>query len=692
MPAITIPDLNRAKQDVDHIAEVATSTALTATDRLGNVKPTVKGAVNTLAAFNGRGAFAGATAYALKDVYTSAGIAYVAVIAHVSTSVAADLAAGKVTIHQGATREDLAAPGGAGLLGWLRAAVGAVFRWASDKFSDHYNAFDHFTAAEKADALTGAPATDTTAKIQAAIDGAFLAGQKLVGYGTFRIGADKLVFKGDADFSQAIFNVYGAPAIAVEISTGSSANSTTNLGHKVVRLGAIINMAKPATGWAGQGIGVRLVNLLHCDTHIKHIKGFDIGKLETSFQAGHAYNEATVLYYESNRVNIKLQPGDAVAWVNENNYYGGRYHINSTVEGSNVAGTRHIQILPFDLTNSVTSWPNQNIFHKPSIEGNTPEYHVEIAGTDNAILHGRWEVFGGLFPKVLFRGHPSNVSKCARNLISGGYETDRIVFSTSGAGLWGDLVHTRKKTSSGFGLGHAMRHTGGDVETTPLIRGFKSDKEINAAITADTDWQFNLFARGLQGKVSTDAFSRLHLDWWTGRMYFGAGVAAPTKYIIGNGSYLYCSIDFVPTSDNAFGLGSGAARWSTVYAGTGTINTSDEREKQQIEPIDAAAMRAVRKVDFRQFKFNDSVAAKGTSARWHFGVVAQQVQSAFESEGLNAFEYGLLCYDEWAAQPEERNEDGKVTHEFRPAGSRYGVRYEELLCLRMAATVSPRAL
>lgn len=74
--------------------------------------PLVAEAINTLTAFNARGAFAGATAYALKDVYVSAGIAYVAVIAHTSTSVAADLAAGKVAVHQGATKEDLASLGG----------------------------------------------------------------------------------------------------------------------------------------------------------------------------------------------------------------------------------------------------------------------------------------------------------------------------------------------------------------------------------------------------------------------------------------------------------------------------------------------------------------------------------------------------------------------------------------------------
>lgn len=41
MAAITITDLNNAKLDVDHIAEVATSTGDTSTDRLGGVKPTL---------------------------------------------------------------------------------------------------------------------------------------------------------------------------------------------------------------------------------------------------------------------------------------------------------------------------------------------------------------------------------------------------------------------------------------------------------------------------------------------------------------------------------------------------------------------------------------------------------------------------------------------------------------------------
>jgi len=117
MPALNINDLNNGKKDLDYIAEIATSINDTAVDRLGRTKLTVTGAINSLKAFNLRGAFAGGTLYATKDVYVSGGIAYVALVDHVSTTVDADQAAGKVTVHQGATREELSVSTGSSLIG-----------------------------------------------------------------------------------------------------------------------------------------------------------------------------------------------------------------------------------------------------------------------------------------------------------------------------------------------------------------------------------------------------------------------------------------------------------------------------------------------------------------------------------------------------------------------------------------------
>ena len=160
---------------------------------------------------------------------------------------------------------------------------------------------------------------------------------------------------------------------------------------------------------------------------------------------------------------------------------------------------------------------------------------------------------------------------------------------------------------------------------------------------------------------------------------------------------------YYPQADNAQKLGQASNRWSTVYAGTGSINTSDAREKQQIREISecerAVAIRL--KSLFRAFKFNDAVEAKGEKARIHFGAIAQDVKAAFEAEGLVAEDYAILCYDEWAEHQEvvetwddEYDEDGnlrrpagsRILETYRPAGNRYGVRYEELFAFILGAS------
>ena len=112
-------------------------------------------------------------------------------------------------------------------------------------------------------------------------------------------------------------------------------------------------------------------------------------------------------------------------------------------------------------------------------------------------------------------------------------------------------------------------------------------------------------------------------------------------------------------------------------------------------------MSAWSKVNFKVFQFKDAVEKKGSDARLHVGVIAQQVIEAFKSEGLDAYRYGLLCYDKWEEEyedvevvdvPEVVAEDGTVTPaqthiEHRlvtPAGDRYGIRYEEALALEAA--------
>ena len=152
-------------------------------------------------------------------------------------------------------------------------------------------------------------------------------------------------------------------------------------------------------------------------------------------------------------------------------------------------------------------------------------------------------------------------------------------------------------------------------------------------------------------------------------------------------SYIKEQIGFRPGSDNALRLGAPDARWSVVHAASGTISTSDGREKQDIEALNAAELRVAANLKslVRKFRFKDAVQAKGDAARIHVGVIAQDVIAAFQAEGLDATRYGIVCYDEWEELPEERDEAGNVVQEYRPAGNRYGVRYEELLAFIIGA-------
>ncbi|WP_416464398.1 tail fiber domain-containing protein [Sphingomonas sp. VDB2] len=147
-----------------------------------------------------------------------------------------------------------------------------------------------------------------------------------------------------------------------------------------------------------------------------------------------------------------------------------------------------------------------------------------------------------------------------------------------------------------------------------------------------------------------------------------------------------------PVADNMTGWGSASFRWSTIYAGSGTINTSDARSKCDVGSVEATLIDAWGAVGWRRYRFVEAVAEKGDAARWHLGLVAQQVRDAIDArlgDGA-AVRWGLLCHDSWDAEPEERAEDGTLVRAARDAGDRWGLRYDE--CFALEALWQRRAI
>jgi hypothetical protein len=136
-----------------------------------------------------------------------------------------------------------------------------------------------------------------------------------------------------------------------------------------------------------------------------------------------------------------------------------------------------------------------------------------------------------------------------------------------------------------------------------------------------------------------------------------------------------------PIVDAVSDLGRSSSRWKDIYATNAVINTSDDRSKEQSVSISGQEQLVATQLKgmMKRFKFKDAVSEKGESARWHFGVIAQEVIQAFSDHGLDAYRYGIVCFDEWE---DEFDIDGELAI---AAGDRYGIRYDELLCFIISA-------
>ena len=127
--------------------------------------------------------------------------------------------------------------------------------------------------------------------------------------------------------------------------------------------------------------------------------------------------------------------------------------------------------------------------------------------------------------------------------------------------------------------------------------------------------------------------------------------------------------------DNNTDLGESGTRFDDIYATNGTIQTSDQNEKQDIAELSDAEQRVAvaAKGLLRKFRWRDAVEEKGDEARTHFGIIAQDLQAAFAAEGLDAGDYAMFIHTTWT--DEETGEEK----------SRMGVRYSELLAFIIAA-------
>jgi hypothetical protein len=126
--------------------------------------------------------------------------------------------------------------------------------------------------------------------------------------------------------------------------------------------------------------------------------------------------------------------------------------------------------------------------------------------------------------------------------------------------------------------------------------------------------------------------------------------------------------------DGLTDLGASTGRFKDLYRSGSTISTSDRNMKQDERDLSEAETRVAQacKGLLKAFRFIDAVQVDGDGARIHFGIIAQDLQAAFETEGLDATKYAMF-------------RPSTLTDDEGDEQVRLGVCYENLLAFIIAA-------
>lgn len=194
----------------------------------------------------------------------------------------------------------------------------------------------------------------------------------------------------------------------------------------------------------------------------------------------------------------------------------------------------------------------------------------------------------------------------------------------------GKCLQTGTVTASNLRGGTVEIINGGNVAMARMILG--STQYAGVGLEIDS----------IYGGMRFQSAGNVFLEAWDGYNY-GPGSSDP--YIMIGSADVSTNMSFVPSNDSLQTLGSAGHKWSTVYASSGQIQTSDRALKHSIEPIPEKYINMVDTLMPVRYKYDD-----GTSGRYHTGFVAQDVKAVMDELGIDSTEFGG-----WVADVDENS-------------------------------------
>ena len=412
-------------------------------------------------------------------------------------------------------------------------------------------------------------ALDHTTELQAAIDYCAANFLNCKPIGLFKISG-KVVIKGEFDGSRCRIQTqaYGpisATPIAVEVSTGIGENPVTVLSlteSERIILPDVVNGTKPTTGWEGQGIGVRYVNVQNTLITERLVQDFAIGIQHTAYAVGCGYNTVDAGYLRNNKINRQFKVGDLNGWTNRWDLHGGRY-FHSSSEGIEVEGVMHFDVVPNAtglIINDINHWGG-------SLEGVAEQYHLRLGGSFINFFGIRLE-------------SPSSAGGIKVHLDAAGVQNQGSYNGIHyGRGVSGESIKLTASPLVGVPTLTLKSNIGSEIiignktlasyqsltsSTQPSLSFFDANAPFD--VNRDTEWSLGIAAHKIMGKRRADTVSRIEFDTQNGRLYLGDGLAAPTQYLHSRSGGIGSVSNFYPNSTDMYDLGNNTLKWKSVTA------------------------------------------------------------------------------------------------------------------------------
>jgi len=674
------------------------------------------------------------------------------VLPYTTTGIWADESSGFVSVGDAALRQELAAPNGSAMTGFIQLSPDAVPRTSQEKLGDVMSVKDFGAVCDGV--------TDDTIAVQRAITAAGQAKKALYIPGICVITAevyfrDSIMVYGDgagAGYGAAGLTSYvqrsgflvkgaGVRRVRTRVLHRATAaapqdnpiSTALNVQAEFVRfkdfcvfLDFDSSDPSPTNFGADWDVGVFLGCRVHFSMENVHVLGYwrqasawlDVTRSaftnEFSDPTGVPYSPGTVVngadgcvfnkcYFRGGKWGVKVQGAKPAAG---NASYGPVYY--DELQGSTVPDSRgSFGFSDFNLLECSVYGPEHhsrrrlldtagNYLTDPGCGAMTID---GLGGASAAVLQGMRFVSTRFTSGEAYRVKLDGVNRPC--FIACHIEVNAFSTSTTGAALtpsdfYGPITSTLRTQRL------YIQNLGGYTLNYAYMANVEEVNNICPHAT-DVTTRFAGFVSSTRGiaTVSTD----LLLDAPTGQLIRQRVNSVTCASVSPDEMVFWGASRIRPVSDNVVSLGRSINRFSVLYAGTGTINTSDAREKGDIRALEvaelAAGSRLVREVGI--YQWIASIQQKGDDqARLHVGMTVQKAIEILSDEGLDPFDYGLVCYDKWDDQYETfdevtcgtgvAGEDGMElravvepaqTKLIKAAGDLYGFREGELHALML---------